>query len=159
MNLVHRAWPGSITGYRKSRTMKVKSQWLGVASVVIPTPGRVNHKETELCCNWDKSLKLMPCWKRKVKKKEMRWRMVNIQNITLNGLKQLEELCMYIITKVGLAQKWHNLMDYYQVSFITTNKQTAVSQAVCHMARSMTCPLYLNSPKKEKKVRLGKVNM
>ena len=42
--------------------------------------------------------------------------MVNIQLITMNNMTQLVKLCMSTGTKVGLAQKGHNLMECKRLS-------------------------------------------
>ena len=73
------------------------------------------------------------------KKEEMSWRTLYILHFTLNDTTQLAKLAMY---SCGLAQKEQNIMDCNKVALATKNEQTAVSQDVCQMASTMTCPMY-----------------
>ena len=67
-------------------------------------------------------------------KKELSWKMVNIQHVTLNDMAQAAKLLISIGTKSGLVKKGHNLMDFNGL-LSYKNEATAVSQYVVRRQR------------------------
>ena len=83
---------------------------MGLVYVAINMVGRENHSGTGLCFN-PESQKLLPYRKGQVKrKKEMSWRIVNIQHVTLNGMTQQQSSGCPLAQKVVLPKR-HSLTD------------------------------------------------
>ena len=144
MNLTHRTRPGSTTGQRKPRTLKMKGQTMecSICSHNHTRKRKSLRNDSAATKNLSEAGAIL---KRKGEKQEIKWagECKRFNKSLWIIWPQLAICTCPLAQKLVLPKKditWWTVIG----CFVTKNELTAVFQEVCQLVKIQTCPLYPN---------------